>query len=101
MNMRLDGWLVHYNYFKPHESLKGRTPAEAAGITDADKNRMDVVRNAESRHQAGDDGDGGAKPTGERLYLRHPKGKGKRKRGKAKATGVRRDPATALTSVRM
>ena len=26
----LDGWLVHYNFFRPHQGLKGRTPAEAA-----------------------------------------------------------------------
>jgi transposase-like protein len=28
----LDGWLIHYNFFRPHDSLKGKTPAEAAGI---------------------------------------------------------------------
>lgn len=27
-----DGWLVHYNYFKPRTSLRGRTPAGMAGI---------------------------------------------------------------------
>jgi transposase-like protein len=27
-----DGFLVYYNYLKPHHSLGGRTPAEAAGI---------------------------------------------------------------------
>jgi transposase-like protein len=27
----LDGWLVHYNYFSPQEALRGNTPAEAAG----------------------------------------------------------------------
>jgi putative transposase len=26
------GWLLHYNYLRPHESLGGKTPAEAAGI---------------------------------------------------------------------
>lgn len=26
----LDGWLVHYNFFRPHSGLKGKTPAEAA-----------------------------------------------------------------------
>lgn len=30
--MIMDGWMLHYNYFKPHESLKGKTPAEKAGI---------------------------------------------------------------------
>jgi putative transposase len=28
----LDGWLVHYNYFRPHESLNDRTPGEVAGV---------------------------------------------------------------------
>jgi putative transposase len=29
----LDAWLVHYNYLRPHESLDGQTPAQAAAIT--------------------------------------------------------------------
>lgn len=37
-----DGWLVHYNFFRPHETL-GKTPAEAAGITFAFKNWLGVV----------------------------------------------------------
>jgi transposase InsO family protein len=28
----LDGWLVHYNFFRPHMSLDDKTPAEVAGI---------------------------------------------------------------------
>jgi hypothetical protein len=28
----LDGWVVHYNYMRKHQTLKGRTPAEASGI---------------------------------------------------------------------
>jgi putative transposase len=28
----LDGWLVHYNFFRPHMSLRDRTPAQMAGI---------------------------------------------------------------------
>ncbi len=31
-NELLHGWTLHYNYFKPHEGLNGRTPATAAGI---------------------------------------------------------------------
>jgi putative transposase len=27
-----DGWLVYYNYFRPHESLEGKTPAEKAKL---------------------------------------------------------------------
>jgi putative transposase len=28
----VDGWLVDYNFFRPHMSLDGKTPAEVAGI---------------------------------------------------------------------
>jgi transposase-like protein len=28
----LDGWVVHYNYVRPHQTLKGKTPAQASGI---------------------------------------------------------------------
>lgn len=28
----LDGWFVYYNFLRPHSSLGGKTPAEAAGI---------------------------------------------------------------------
>ena len=38
-----DGWLVYYNYFRPHESLKDRTPAEVARIKFLFKNWADVV----------------------------------------------------------
>ncbi len=39
----LDGWLVHYNFFRPHESLGDTTPAEKAGIKFPFKNWLDVV----------------------------------------------------------
>jgi putative transposase len=38
-----DGWLVHYNYFRPHMSLSGKTPAESAGINFPFKNWKDVT----------------------------------------------------------
>lgn len=28
----MDGWAWHYNFFRPHGALKGKTPAQAAGI---------------------------------------------------------------------
>lgn len=28
-----NGWLIYYNYFKPHTSLQGKTPAEEAGLS--------------------------------------------------------------------
>jgi putative transposase len=39
-----DGWLVYYNYFKPHQSLKGKTPAEEAKVNYAIKNWADLAR---------------------------------------------------------
>lgn len=30
--MIIEGFRVHYNFARPHESLNGQTPAEAAGI---------------------------------------------------------------------
>jgi len=39
-----DGFLVYYNYFKPHISLDGKTPAEVACIDYDVKNWADVSR---------------------------------------------------------
>jgi putative transposase len=39
-----DGWLVYYNYFKPHQSLDGKTPAEEAKINYLVKNWADLAR---------------------------------------------------------
>jgi putative transposase len=40
----MDGWLVHYNFFRPHESLHDRTPAEKAGIKFPHKNWLDITK---------------------------------------------------------
>jgi transposase-like protein len=40
----IEGWLIHYNYFRPHISLKGRTPAQKAGIVLSVNDWLDVVR---------------------------------------------------------
>ena len=40
----LDGWLIHYNYFRPHGSLGGKTPAQKAHATYPYKNWLDVVK---------------------------------------------------------
>jgi len=32
----LEGWVVHYNFIRKHQSLKGRTPAQACGIEGKD-----------------------------------------------------------------
>lgn len=39
----MDGWLVHYNYFRPHMSLKDRTPASVAGIRFPFRNWKDIT----------------------------------------------------------
>jgi transposase-like protein len=39
-----EGWLVHYNYLRPHESLQDKTPAEVAGVEYPYKNWADIIR---------------------------------------------------------
>ena len=39
----LDGWLVYYNFFRPHESLKDKSPAEVAGIKFPYRHWLDIV----------------------------------------------------------
>jgi len=37
------GWLLYYNYLRPHESLKDKTPAQVAGIKYPYRNWQDIV----------------------------------------------------------
>lgn len=39
-----EGWLVHYNYLRPHESLRGKTPAQVSRINYPYKNWADIIR---------------------------------------------------------
>lgn len=39
----LDGWLVHYNFLRPHEALGDKTPAQKAGIRFPFRNWLDIV----------------------------------------------------------
>lgn len=39
-----NGWLVHYNYLRPHEALADKTPAEVAGVNYPYKNWADINR---------------------------------------------------------
>ena len=39
----MDAWLVHYNFFRPHMSLRDRTPAMMAGIRFPFRNWKDVI----------------------------------------------------------
>jgi len=39
-----DGWLVHYNYLRPHESLDDESPARVSGIQYPFENWADITR---------------------------------------------------------
>jgi putative transposase len=45
-----DGWLVYYNYFKTHESLNGKTPAEEAHVKYAVHNWADLAKIPTPKH---------------------------------------------------
>ncbi len=45
----MDGWLCHYNFFRPHSSLDGQTPAQAAGADAPFKSWADVVNKGGSK----------------------------------------------------
>jgi putative transposase len=38
-----DGWLLYYNYLRPHISLNGSTPARVAGVSYPYRNWQDIV----------------------------------------------------------
>jgi putative transposase len=40
----IEGWLIHYNYFRPHITLKGKTPAQRAGVVLSVNDWLDVVK---------------------------------------------------------
>jgi transposase-like protein len=40
----MNGWLVHYNYLRPHDALADKTPAEVAGIAFPYKNWAEIIR---------------------------------------------------------
>jgi transposase-like protein len=39
----MDGWLIYYNFFRPHEGLNNKTPAEVAKAKFTYKNWKDIV----------------------------------------------------------
>ncbi len=48
----LTGMQIFHNYVRPHEALKGKTPAEACGIEIAGTNKwLTIIQNA-SHHSA-------------------------------------------------
>lgn len=40
----INGWLVYYNYLRPHEALDDKTPAEVAETDYPYKNWADIIR---------------------------------------------------------
>lgn len=46
----LDGWLVHYNFFRSHESINDKTPAEEAGVKFPYKDWLDVIEAQSPKH---------------------------------------------------
>jgi len=40
----LEGWLIHYNFFRPHSSLNNQTPSEKAGVSFEHKDWLDLIR---------------------------------------------------------
>jgi transposase-like protein len=47
-----DGWLVHYNFLRPHSALDDKTPAEEAGLKSPYKNWADVVNAGKPQSRA-------------------------------------------------
>ncbi|MBI2832039.1 MAG: IS6 family transposase [Chloroflexi bacterium] len=47
----VDGYLVHYNFLRPHEALSGRTPAEESKVDYTIKTWADVTRMAHPQIQ--------------------------------------------------
>ena len=48
----LKGYQIFHNYIRPHQGLKGKTPAEACGITVEGKNKwMTLIQNASKKLQ--------------------------------------------------
>jgi hypothetical protein len=45
-NEFLDGYLIYYNYIRPHESLEGRTPAEKAKLVYPSKSWVEINHKA-------------------------------------------------------
>jgi len=39
----MNGWLVYYNFFRPHEGIGNKTPAEKAGVKFPYRNWLDIV----------------------------------------------------------
>jgi len=89
----LDGWLIHYNYFRPHEALDGKTPAEKAGVEYPYKNWLDVVEKSRNGQKQ-------SLIPKEVLYLGKPTKYAQKKKVRRKTKKEVRKPQTTLSSIR-
>jgi len=92
----LDGWLVYYNFFRPHESLDNKTPAEKAGLDVPIKNWLDVVKQSHTERVS--------RPVRISVDIGRPTRyaiSGKRRRKGVKSKRMREKPTTMLSQIRM
>ncbi|TQD24977.1 IS6 family transposase [Methanolobus vulcani] len=52
----LKGWFVHYNFLRPHSTLKGKTPAQAAGLDIDVSNKWESLIDQATKWQATQNG---------------------------------------------
>jgi len=89
----MDGWLVHYNFFRPHEALGDCTPAEKAGIRFPAQNWLDVVKSQETPKAKDADS--------QRIQFIRASPKVKRTRKRRKAIRQHSKPSVSLKGVRV
>lgn len=75
----LDGWLVHYNFFRTHESLDNRTPADYAGVKFPYKDWLSVIERQREAVIPEQDADGIPEEQPERWEYRTRRVRQKRK----------------------
>jgi hypothetical protein len=42
---------IYYNFIRPHQGLKGKTPAEAAGVGISEENKWERLLDASIKHK--------------------------------------------------
>ncbi len=94
----LDGFLVFYNYFRPHESLNDKTPAEVAGIDYPYKNWLDVVKSQSPLGQSNEKTD---IPLDEEEVVIHPTKPYRKRLKPKKKRRIRGRIQTTLREVRL
>ncbi|MBN1189528.1 MAG: hypothetical protein JXA46_07240 [Dehalococcoidales bacterium] len=46
INLVMNGWCIHYNFFRPHPGLNGQTPADAAKLNVTSKSWADIINDS-------------------------------------------------------